>query len=585
MRIVSWRFFIPLLLMAALVAVACGGEKKEEAAPAPAKAAATAAPKATQAVAALDRDQTLRVNLGGEPQSLDPQRATDVTSITILKQIYSTLVKVDENQKIVPDLAKEVPTVENGGISKDGLTYTYKLKDGIKWSDGKAIVAQDFVNGAKRLFEPGTGNYYVDFYRVLDAKGKNAEVEKALAAGKKGDELKALEQEVAANLQVTTPDEKTVVYKLSRPSPVFTLLTTMWPLYPVRQDVVTAKGDKWTEAGNLIANGAFTLKEWKHNENIVLEKNANWYQAADVKLTTVKFDMIKDSAVAFLAYQKGELDIVTLGPAELVQVRKDEKLKKEYVFYPQLTTIGVYFNLKYEPFKDVKVRQALAGSFNREEYAETVREGAVLPAYGWVPPGMLGHDDKVGLQYKDAVDKSKKLLADAGITDPKKITVEILTSDSSVSKLTAEWLKQQWEKNLGISVSIKVLERATYFSERAAGKYQVVTGGWGADYPDPQNWMPLFKSGGLLNSGAFADPEFDKFIDQADTELNNERRIALYKQSQVRMLDQMPFAPLNYSRRNGLVKPWVKGLITNSKEGDVPGDQFLWKISISGRSS
>ncbi|MEX2228891.1 MAG: ABC transporter substrate-binding protein [Dehalococcoidia bacterium] len=585
MRLISWRLSVPLLLVIAMVAVACSSSDEGTATPASTTPAASATGAVATPAATQDQDQTLRVNLGGEPQSLDPQRATDVTSITVLRSIYATLLTVDENQAIQPDLAAEVPTIENGGISADGLVYTFKLRPDLKWDDGTPLVAQNFVDGAKRLFEPGSGNYYVDFYRVLAAAGKNDEVVKALGEGKEGAEVEALEAEVAANLEVEAPDATTVVYHLSRQSPVFLLLATMWPLYPVRQDIVDAHGDTWTEAGTLVSNGPFMLKEWKHTESITLEKNPNYYGAADVVLQTITMDMIADKAVEFLAYQNGELDAIWLGPEQLVQVRANTALQKEFSAYALLSTSGVYFNIADEALSDVKVRQALTGAFNREEYAETVREGAVLPAYGWVPPGMPGHDPEVGLQYKDTVDKAKQLLADAGYPGGAGLSLEILSADSSVAQLTAEWAKEQWEKNLGVTVTINTLERATYFAERNAGKYQVTAGGWGADYPDPQNWMPLFRTGGGLNSGSFSNADFDKLIDAADIELNNERRIDLYRQAQVIMIEEAPFAPLYYGRRNVLVKPWVQGLTTSSMESDIPGDLFFDRLKIVGRTN
>ncbi|MDA1004345.1 MAG: peptide ABC transporter substrate-binding protein [Chloroflexi bacterium] len=563
-----------------MLAVACSSSDETASTATTTAATATSAP--TEAASGDDADQTLRV-YSSEPQSLDPQRATDTVSLSVLGNMYAMLLRLDENQAVQPWLATEVPTIENGGISADGLVYTFKLRPGLMWSDGTPMVAQSFVDGAKRLFEPGSGNYYADFYRVLAANGANEAVEKALAEGKEGAELETLEQAVVDNLQVEAPDDTTVVYHLSRRSPVFLLLTTMWPLYPVRQDVIDAKGDAWTEAGNHISNGPFMLQEWKHNEDLTLVKNPNYFDAANVALTTIKFDMIEDSNVAFLAYQNGELDIVKLGPAELVQVRGDSALQEEFQNYAQLVTLGTYFNLSYEPFQDVRVRQALAGAINRDELTSVVLEGAALPAYSWVPPGMPGHDDSAGMQYKDATAAAQQLMTDAGYSDTKKLPLTILLSSSSTSVLIAAWLKEQWESNLPVEVTLDQRETATYFAERNAGNYQVTTGGWGADYPDPQNWLPLFKSGGGLNSGNFSDADYDALIAQADEELDNAKRLELYKQAQVRLLDQMPFAPMYYRSRQILVKPWVKGLLPSSMEHDVPGDPFFDRVRISGR--
>ncbi len=570
MKLWSWKTLLPLMLILVLaVAAACGDDDDDDDGGGGGGGGGSTA----------DAVQVLNTNLGGEPQSLDPQRATDVTSIGVLENIYSTLLRLDEENNIQPDLAEVIPSVDNGGISADGLTYTYKLRDNLKWDDGTDLVAQAFVDGAKRLFEPGTGNYYVDFYRVLAAGGAQAAAVDALGEGVEGDALAALEQAVVDGLEVTAPDDRTVVYQLNKRSPVFTLLSTMWPLYPVRLDIIDANGDAWTEAGTHISNGAFKLETWNHNENISLVRNDEWHRDP-VMLDRLNMDMIEDTAIAFLAYQEGELDMITLGPAELVQVRGTD-FEDEFHSYAQLVTIGIYFNNDDPSFADKMVRQAFAGALDRDEYAEIVREGAVLPASGWLPPGIPGYDDEVGRQYENAIAESKALYEASGVGE---IEVEILSSDSSTAQLTAEWLQDQWETNLpGVTVTINVLERATYFAERNAGMYQVVTGGWGADYPDPQNWMPLFETGGLLNSGSFSSADFDAKIAAADVELDNNRRIEIYQESQVIMLEEMPFAPLYYARRNALVKPYVQGIVLSAREHGIPGDLSFAKMFISGK--
>ncbi len=549
-----WRMLLPLLLVTLIVGAACGDSGPS-----------------------TDDPQVLRSRLRGDAESLDPQRATDTNSISVLRQIYSTLLILDENQELQADVAKEVPTLDNGGISADGLTYTFKLRDNLKWDDGTPLVAQAFVDGAKRLFEPGSANFYVDFYRVLAAGGKNAELEQALADGIEGDALTAAEQAVGDNLEVSAPDDKTVVYKLNKQSPVFLLLATMWPLYPVRQDVIDANGDQWTEAGTLVSNGMFRLAEWNHDENMRLVKNPNWHRESF--LDEVSIDIITDDAIAFLAYKAGELDITTLGPAELVQVRGSD-LESEFVTYAQLSTIGVYFNFDNADLANEKVRQALATALDRDEFAEIVREGAVAPAYGWVPPGMPGNDPEIGRQWEFSAEKAQQLLEEAGFAGGGGLEFEFLNGDSTVSNLRAEWLKEIWEKTLGVKVTINTVEVSEYFALRNAGEYEITAGGWGADYPDPQNWMPLFRSGGGLNNGNYSNAEFDALIVAAESELDNEKRINQYLDAQRIMLDDLPFAPLYHGRRNILVKPWVRGFLPSSMESDQPGDFFFDKVFI-----
>jgi oligopeptide transport system substrate-binding protein len=566
-----------------LVSAAC---RSSDDTPDVAETGTEAAGTATPVAVVPDAVQVLRVNLPGEPQTLDPQRATDSVSNTILQNIYSGLLRISPDLAVEADLATEVPTVENGGISEDGLTYTFHLRDGLKWSDGSPLVAQSFVDAAKRLFEPGGASYYADFYRVLAAPGPDGDanlgVRVARREGVTGEDLLAREALVGPALQVEAPDDRTVVFHLNTRTPVFLQLLSLWPMYPVRQDVIDANGALWTEAGTHISNGPFRLEAWDHGQRIEIVRNEHWHGAAPT-LTSVQFSMIGDAAVTFLAYRNGELDITTLGAAELVQVRDDVPLREEFIAYAQLSTVGIYFNLADPMLEDVRVRQALAGGFDRQEYAEIVREGAVLPAYGWVPPGMPGHDPEVGARYRDAVEASRALLADAGFAGGAGLTVTILSVDTSTSNVTTQWLQQQWQENLGITVNVVNRDTATYVAERTAGNYSVVIGGWGADYPDPQNWLPLFQAGGAFNSGDYRSDAFDRLVDEAALQLDNDRRIQTYMEAQRVLIDDAPFTPLYYGRRNALVKPWVTGLLPSSMEGEIPGDLYFDRVVLSGR--
>ncbi|MPZ97799.1 MAG: hypothetical protein GEU80_00450 [Dehalococcoidia bacterium] len=578
MRTFSRRAALPLFAAAMLaLALACVGD---------ADSTDDGTPVATDSATAPtggDGEQVLRVRLEGEPETLDPQRASDAASLSIVRNLNSGLLAVSPELDIQPQLAADVPTVENGGISEDGLTYTFTLRDGLKWSDGEPLVAQHFVDGARRLFEPGNQSPYADLFRMIDAAGKNDELAEALAAEVEGADLEALQREVVENLQVAAPDDQTVVYTLSRPSPVFLLLTTMWPLYPARADIVEQQGDAWTEPGNLVSSGPFMLSSWTHGQDLTLTRNPEWYAASDVRLETIDIDIIADAAVAFLAFQEGELDIVRLGPTELEQVRRDPELQEQFDAYAELSTTGFYFNVDDPALANADVRRALTGAFDREEYAESVREGQVLPAVAWIPPGMPGHDPEAGQQYADAIEESRQLLADAGYPEGEGLELEVLIAAVTVPQITAQWLEQQWEQNLGISVTINALEGAAYGAERAAGNFQVIMGGWGADYPDPHNWMPLFRTGSGLNAGNYSNAEYDELVDAAEVELDQDERLSLYQQAQEILMADAPFAPLYNGRRNVLVQPWVQGFVPSALEHNMPGDVYFWGISIDGR--
>ncbi|MGE3962045.1 MAG: peptide ABC transporter substrate-binding protein [Dehalococcoidia bacterium] len=536
---------------------------------------------ATTAAGAPDADQVLRVNLTSEPSTLDPQRASDQVSLTLVRNLWSGLLMLDEQDNLVADLAAEVPTEENGGISADGLTYTFTLREGLSWSDGEPLVAQAFVDAARRLFRPGSDNPYVDFYRVIAADGPagdaNLAVQAALAAQEP--DIAALEQAVVDGLRVSAPDDRTLVVELNRPSPEFLLLATLWPFYPVRQDLIDEHGDRWTEAGNLVSNGPFMLEAWDHGERVRLARNEQWHGPA-AALDAVEFDLIDDAAVAFLAYQNDELDVVLLGPAELVQVRGNDALRDEFVGYAQLRTSAVYMNADDPLFADERARQALAGAINREEYAGAVLEGNGLPAYSWIPPGMPGYEEAIGRQFEDAVEASRALLAEAGAEGAE---VTLLLPEASSAVLTGEWLQSQWQTNLGITVKLDIRETASYVTAFTAGDFQLSIGGWAADYPDPQNWLPIFTSSAPLNFGRYSSPQFDELIAEAGTEVDFDRRLDLYDQAQRLLIDEVGVMPLSYPLRGALVKPWVQGFVPSPREGTVPGDLYFHRISISGR--
>ena len=528
-----------------------------------------------------DAEQVLRANLTSEPSTLDPQRASDQVSLTVVRNLYSGLIRLDEQDALVPDLAEEVPSVENGGISEDGLTYTFHLREGLTWSDGSPLVAQAFVDGARRLFQPGSDNSYVDFYRIIAAPGPDGDANVAAqeALLTEAENLADLDELVMENLSVEAPDDRTVVYHLNRRSPEFLSLASLWPLYPVRQDLIDQHGDRWTEAGNLVGNGRFALDVWAHSERLRLVRNEHWH-GDPVSLDAIEFDMIDDTAVAFLAYQNNELDVVLLGPAQLVQVRGNERLREEFVGYAQLATIAVYLNSADPLFSDTRVRQAFVGAVDRNEYANAVLEGNALPAYSWIPPGMPGHESEIGLQYEDAVDASRALLSEAGAEGAE---VTLMVPEASTAVLAAEWLQAQWQENLDVTVTLDVRETAAFRSAYAAGEFQATIGGWSADYPDPQNWLPPFASNSPLNFGNYSNPRFDELIAEAAQEVDFDARLALYDEAHRLLVDEAGIMPLNYQIRATLVKPWVQGLVPSPREGVVPGDLYLEEILIAGR--
>jgi oligopeptide transport system substrate-binding protein len=546
---------LTVLALGALV-VACGGEEKEE-------GTATPGVTATPTGEALAENQEYRLRTLGEPTTLDPQIAAFATDINIIKQLFRGLLYYDKDLGVVPAAAEEVPSTENGGISADGLTYTFNLRDDLMWSDGQPLTASDFEYSLKRLFAPEVGatGYYYTFYTNIVGAEAYSEGEGSVD-----------------DVGVTAVDDTTLQIELNDVQPTLLLLMALWPAYPVRQDVVEQYGEAWTEAGHLIGNGPFALKEWSHEDHITVEANTNYWGDDKPTLQTILFKMIPDESVALIAYQNDELDITEIPLPDTKRYEGDpEQLK-----YAELTTFAQEFNNTREPFTDPMVRKAFKMAVDSDAYVDNVRGGSGLPAFSWVPPGMPGYNAEIGTEYAFDPEGAQALLAQStygGADGLPGVTVTI--ADTQAGRLTAEFLQEQLRVNLGVNIDIEILESATYEDRYLASDFQFVLGGWGADYADPENWLPqLFGTGAGLNQYEYSNSEVDQLFAQAAVELDNDTRLDLYDQAQKIIIDDdMGIAPLYYRIRNFLVKPWVSGIITTGLDSTA-GDWFYTNIRI-----
>jgi len=520
-------------------------------------------PTATPTSEVLAERQELRIRTAGEPTTLDPQIAAFANDINIIKQLFRGLLWYDQNLGVVPAAAEEVPSKENGGISEDGLTYTFKLRDDLVWSDGEPLTAADFEYSLKRLFDPEVGahGYYYGFYTNIVGS-------EAYAAG----------QGSAEEVVVTAIDNTTLEIKLTRVQPTLLQLLALWPAFPVRQEVVEKHGDAWIEAGNLIGNGPFVLKEWVHDDHIAVEANANYWGDDKPTLQRIVFQMIPDESVALIAYQNDELDMTSI---PLPDTRRFEG-NPESLKYAELATLAQGFNNTRGPFADPLVRKAFKMAVDDQTYVDSVRQGSGLPAFSWIPPGMPGHNPDIGTDYAFDPEGAKGLLAQAGYPNGEGLPdITITIGDTQASRLTAQFLQEQLRINLAVNIDIEVLESATYQDRYLASEFQFALVGWGADYADPENWLPqLFGTDAGLNQYKYSNPAVDDLFAQAAVELDNGKRLDLYDQAQEIIIDEdMGTAPLYYGIRNWLVKPWVAAIITTGLDSS-PGDWFYTKVRI-----
>ncbi|MEI6136265.1 MAG: peptide ABC transporter substrate-binding protein [Chloroflexota bacterium] len=514
-------------------------------------------------------DQTLRLNLGGEPSTLDPSRASFATELTIIDQLFRGPFKFDANLKLVPDMATEVPTRENHGVSEDGLTYTVHLRTGLTWSDGKALTSKDLAYALRRSADPRSAGTYASFMREI--KG-GAEV----GAMKPGDA--GLDAAVAA-MAIETPDEQTVRITLVKPNAVFINYLVLWIAYPLRQDVIAAKGEKWIEPGNLVSSGPFVLKEWAHKDHLTLARN-DQYVGDKPTLTSIRFAMIEDANQAYNAYRTGDLDEVTVPAALLPTVKADAALSKEFIAIDKLTTFRASMVNDKPPFDNRNVRRAFAYAIDRKTLIEVALKGSGAPATSFIPPAMPGHDPTVEPNYNPA--KAKQLLAEAGFPDGKNLPKVTMTfANTGNNPAVATLLKEQWKQALGVDVDLDPVDSKTIQDRFKAGQVQLTFVGWGADYPDPENFLvPNMKTGQSNNRSKYSNPEVDALLARAQLETDRPLSVGLYKQAQQIIQADSPDVFLLYTQATVLRKPWVKGLSDTAMDHQVLGDRSLEKARV-----
>ncbi|MBI4496538.1 MAG: peptide ABC transporter substrate-binding protein [Chloroflexi bacterium] len=567
-----------LALFAALLAVAtaCGAE--------PGGGSDTGSIDRTSGTPPSSPQGELRVNLSGEPPTLDPNRASFAASVTVLQQLFDGLLTFQPDMTLAPAVAKEIPSLQNGGISKDLLTYTFKLRTDVKWSDGKPVTARDFEYSIKRMLDPKlAADYASTYYDIKGAQAYNTALGTE-AAPKQGDDATLARLRDAIAVKAT--DDHTLVIELAQPRPTFLQLMALWPVYPLRKDVIEAKGDeKWTEAGNLIGNGPFQLSEWVHQDHITLVPNPQYY-GEQPKLAKITLFMVTDANADYAAYRNDERDMTEVPLPVVKQVLANPEQRKELIRFSELVTFAYLFNTKRAPFDNPKVRLAFSKAINREAFVDKVSSGVGKPAYSWVPPGMPGYDEKLGkdLHAFDPA-KAKQLLAEAGFADVSKLPpVAFQYANAGANPIRAEFFQSQIKENLGIEVKLEPMEPASFSKAVNAKQFQIAFYGWGADYPDPDNWLPdIFGTEGSQNAGQYSNPRFDAAVKQAMAEPDNAKRLQLWGEAQKIMIEDAPIIPLIYRERFWLAKPSVKGLVTTPKDARIPGDKFLKKVWLDKR--
>jgi oligopeptide transport system substrate-binding protein len=523
MRATRYRLrpgLVALALGVALLAAACGG--------------------GTDGGGSSAGGDTITVNWGTEPPSLDPGLATDTTSGNILSNVMDPLVKLDESLKPVPSLA------QSWKISPDRKTITFTLRPDGRWTNGDPVTAGDFEYSWKRTISPElAADYAYQFNGIVGAEAYNA-CTKNCAALRDKVGVKALD---ARRLRV----------QLTTPQPWFLQQLAHHSFLPVNRKAVERFGDKWTEAANIVTNGPFKLASWQHDSRIDLVKWDEWRKAGDVTLKRVNGRMISDGTTAVQSFEAGEVDVTgTLPPDEIPRLKDTP----EYANYPALGTYYYGFNIKAIP--DVRQRKAMSLAIDRRSIIDNVAQADQLPAAGMTPQGMPGFDTidpkSQWLPESGDVEQAKQLLAQ--VPNPKR-KVTLWYNEDPAHKAIAVAVQAQWRK-LGLDVTLKAQEWAQYLEflgpppNKSVDAYRL---GWIGDYVDAMNFLELWTCGSGNNNANFCDKQYDALVAKARQTEDDAERYRIYRQLEERLFGEdgaVPFTPIYWYTYTQLERESVK---------------------------
>jgi oligopeptide transport system substrate-binding protein len=547
--------------------------------------AAFVAPLFSTATAAQAK-KVLNYDLGGEPASLDPQVASFANDIAAINGLFRGLLRYDEKGTPVASIAKEVPTVANGGVSADGLTYTYHLRNDWKWSDGNGVVmAKDFVYAFQRLVNPKTAGGYGSF---LDGLLLNADTINNTDADK-------VDQAVLDKLGVKAVDDFTVQFTLVHPASYWNQVAAMWIGDAVRKDNVERSGDPssgaWLDPANgpVVGSGPFTITKWDHNKTVVYSKNPN-FAGSQAKLDEIDFALIQDSAVAFAGYKAGQLDVSGFPPVELDNVKADPTLSKQLLSYSNTCSFYLGMDNTSAPFNNIDVRKAFAHALDRDAYTKIVLNGLGTKWLSFLSPSIAGNDPKLGSDYDFNPDQAKKDLAKAGYPDGKGFpSVSYHYRAGAAAQRGADWYQAQFKKVLGITINEDPMDSAVLSNAESQPLNKLdglYTLGWCADYLHPSDWLlPVFganlPAGNGTNVSGYHDPAFEKLAAQADQTVDPDAALKLYQQAQQVLVDDVPVVFLEVSVSIQLVNPKVQNLKYFALDSGYPGAWFWEDVDIS----
>ncbi|MCH7751901.1 MAG: peptide ABC transporter substrate-binding protein [Planctomycetes bacterium] len=562
---------------------------------------------------------------GTEVKSFDPAIVSGNPEGNILNALFERLTRWDpETLEPIPGVA------ESWEISDDLLTYTFHLRDDALWSDGSSVTADDFHYSWRRFLGPRTAaEYAVLAWTIKNARrysqggsgispGDPVEVELNLPV----DSLNTLRGELVQGKLVSVEnaddpenrtflveidgrqqrfdpvddqgavgsppsgarwcrqvlldfrevgiqvlDSQTLRVTLENPTPYFLKLVGFYPFSPVNQNCIETHGTPhWTKPGNIVSNGPFNVQFRRIRDRIRMVKSETYWNRDAVRLNVVDALAVDSNSTALNLFMTGKADwIITVPPAALRIMLEQDPPRDDLNPAPFIGTYYYMLNTTRKPLDDVRVRKALSLALDREEICTKIMAAGEIPAYGLVPPGMEGYEGQTCAA--EDPEEARRLLAEAGYPEGKGFPrMDILYNTDEAHQTVAELIRKQWQRELGIQIKTRNEEWASYLSSQRQMKYNVCRRGWIGDYADPSTFLDMFVTGGEQNNTGWSNPRYDALIEQAAREVDPEKRMQIFRQTERILMDELPILPIYFYVSKNMVKPYVRGFYNNIQD-------------------
>lgn len=508
--------------------------------------------------------------VASDPESIDAQKGSDTYGNVVVNNVYEPLIRLVQNDDLT--LKPEAAAAKEWKVSEDAMTYTFTLRDGLKWDDGQPLTAKDFEYGIKRTADPKTGSgssfLLADIANFQEVNSGKAPLDK---------------------LGVKAIDDKTLEIKLGAPAQYFINIVPFRVCFPQRKDIVEKHREQFgSEANTIVGCGPFKLTEWSHNSKLVLEKNKDYWNKDKVKLEKVNLRVLNDENTRMNAFQSGEImSVGTNKPEWTSKFDKREGTKTQKVDLPAVDYFAV--NHQDKLFKNKKVRQAFNIALDREGFNETVLKGKSEPAYFWVPKAIsineLKYREMAGNPVKEMADKlgDPKALLSEGLKelgmdpDPSKLEVSLIMTNSPELKKRGEYFQQNFQNKLGVKVKLEMMEWAILSGKINKGNYQMGYLAWTADYNHPSAMMSLFTSSANAVRTGWKSEEYDKLIRDAAKEKDEKKQVELYKKAEQILADETVIIPIISGSTNMYYQDYVKHINVNQFSTAGYKDTYLEK--------